>query len=238
MITAAGACQNRSSSFPSGITLEEQLLSGPPNSDTGAFQPKNAAQEEVLSRHKDLRGRVWERTVDTVEGLPAVSSSGSGRSLTAVLRTSEENPPRQVVDVRDDDQVIFTTDAGLPSPALPVQGLWSYEDHWALEILLADQEIWKGKLYLDGELLNQSRNYQEAFGFQLLNGKPFYFYQKGNQLGFSYTGQETDLPYDQIEHYNCCSASTLNPIQAEELAAFFARKGEDWFYVELGRLTN
>jgi hypothetical protein len=140
----------------------------------------------------------------------------------------------QTVELFEDDQSLFKVDAGLPSPALPLQSLWTYGDHWVLEILYAEEEIWEGRIFQDGQLLNETLDYQEAFGFQLLAEKPFYFFQREDGLGYSYDGVETELPYDQILHYGCCSASTLNPIPAKNMVAFYALTGEGWFYVELG----
>jgi hypothetical protein len=181
-----------------------------------------------------LREKVYLNPVTDIEGYPGMTSLGEGEMLIAVMRSDAENPPRQIVDLKRGDEVIFSTDAGLPSPALPQQGLWTYEDHWVLEILLAEGETWGGMIYQDGELINDLKEYEDAFGFQLLAGEPFFFYQKDGQLGYSYADQETELPYDNIPHYLCCAEDTLNPIQAEGMVAFFAQQGEKWFYVELG----
>ncbi|GAB4499090.1 MAG: hypothetical protein OHK003_13680 [Anaerolineales bacterium] len=42
------------------------------------------------------------------------------------------------------------------------------------------------------------------------------------------------LPYDEIPHYLCCSDSVFNRIPAENMVAFFAKRGETWRCVELG----
>ena len=229
------ACRPEGQAHPAGVVCDSVRLAGPPNSDDGSFQPEGTTREDVLAERRAARSKIWQHPVHTVDGLPVMDSLGSGRELQAVLRTSEENPPRQIVEVLDGEQILFRTDAGLPSPALPLRGLWSYGEHWVVEILQAEDEVWKGEIYRDGKLLNAAQEYQEAFGFQLLDGKPFYFFQREDQLGFSYDGKEAELPFDHIPHYNCCSATTINPVQAQDLAAFFARDGEDWYYVELFR---
>lgn len=66
------------------------------------------------------------------------------------------------------------------------------------------------------------------------NGKPFFFYSKAGVIGFSYDGQETDLDYTEIPHYQCCNAVAYNPQPAKNMVAFFASKGERDFYVEIG----
>lgn len=235
MLPGLTACRQEEQSYPVDVAWERTLLTGPPSTDDGSFQPRGTTQEIVLAEHSAARSREWKNPVQMVEGLPVRDSLGNGRGLRAVLRTSEENPPRMVVDVLEGEEVLFSTDAGLPSPVLPLQGLWSYGEHWVVEILQSDGEIWKGEIYQDGALLNETRSYKEAFGFQLLDGKPFYFFQRGDQLGFSYDGREANLPFDQIPHYNCCSESTINPVQAEDMVAFFGREGDDWYYTELGK---
>jgi hypothetical protein len=216
------------------LKLEEYPLAAAPEPIPLTFQPEGTTQDAVLARHAQLREKVYQKPVTTIEGFPAMTSLGEGEKLTAVMRVAVEDPLRQIVDLMRGDELIFSTDAGLPSPALPQQGLWTYGNHWVLEILLAEDEIWMGEIFQDGELINDLKGYEEAFGFQLLSGEPFFFYQRDSQLGFSYAGQETNLPYDHIPHYYCCAEDTLNPVQAEQMVAFFAQQGEQWFYVELG----
>ena len=216
------------------LKLEEYALTAAPEPVPLIFQPEGTTQEAVLDRHALLRERVYQNPITNIEGYPAMASLGEGERLTAVMKSAVDDPLRQIVDLMRGDEVIFSADAGLPSPALPQQGLWTYEDHWVLEILLAEEEIWIGEIFQDGELINDLKGYEEAFGFQLLAGEPFFFYQRDGQLGYSYAGQETNLLYDNIPHYNCCAEDTLNPVQAEQMVAFFAQQGELWFYVELG----
>jgi hypothetical protein len=152
----------------------------------------------------------------------------------AVLYTSGGKPPQQTIELSKAGRVVFSTPAGLPSPVMPLQGLWTYDDHWALEILLATPDVWAGQVFIDGVLVNQVRKYDEAFGFQMLSGKPFFFFRRAGHVGFSYDNQEADLKYDGIPHYRCCSESVLNPIRSKNMISFFAQDGETWYYVELG----
>jgi hypothetical protein len=236
LILGLAACQANSSSPSANLVLEEHPLESPPDPDTMTFLPVGTSQEAVLAQHQTEREKSVANPVEfsDQENVPVMTSQGSGKTLTAVLLTSTSDAPRQIAEVRNGNEVIFSADAGLPSPAMPLQSLWSFDDHWVLEILYAEDEIWQGRIYRDGQLINDAENYQDAFGFQLLGGKPFYFYQREDGLGYSYDGQETPLPYEEIPHYGCCSATTLNPHPAENMVAFFAQTGEDWYYVELG----
>jgi hypothetical protein len=60
-----------------------------------------------------------------------------------------------------------------------VKGLWSWDgEHWLLEV--------DGFLIQDGEVLNERLGYEDIFGWQLLNEKPFYYFRKGPRVGISY----------------------------------------------------
>lgn len=231
MISACAAQQPR---LPGDLTLEEFALSQPPNTDNFGFQPIEGSMNEILAEHAAERGNVVQTSYFMKDGNPALRASFDNGELVAVSLSDAENIPQQIVELSQNGQVIFTAPAGLPSPAVPLQGLWTYDQHWALEILLSTPEIWAGQIYIDGELINQKDGYDDAFGFQLLAGKPFFFYQRDGQMGFSYDNSEADLPYNNIPHYLCCSESILNPIQSVNMVAFFAQHGEDWYYVELG----
>ena len=219
----------------SSLQLEGHLLASAPSSDMFQFQPVQGTQEEILAKHASDRGKVFAGTATTVAGNPAIQSLGEDETLLAVLIPSGQGQPGQSVRVMRGDQVIFETAAGLPSPVMPLQGLWTYNGHWALEILFTDQSTWAGQIFVDGNLVNQQKGYAEAFGFQLLDGQPFFFFRRNGQMGYSYNGQEASLPYTDIPHYRCCSESVLNPVHAQNMVAFFAQKDAAWFYVELGR---
>jgi hypothetical protein len=230
---ALAACSPGPVQPAASIQLEEHALAAPPATDQVSFQPLDGSQEEILARHAAEREKAYRPTTTDVAGNPALLPNGEACNLVALLTTGQ-NPPEQSVQVQLAGAPIFTAGAGLPSPLLPLRGLWCYGGHWALEVLFTNETMWAGQVYVDGELLNEAKGYDEAYGFQLLSGKPFYFYQKDGHTGYSYDGQETDLEYDQIPHYYCCGETALNPVQAEDMVAFFAQKGEDWYYVELG----
>jgi hypothetical protein len=215
--------------------LEEHPLAGVPELEPLTFQPLQGTQEEVLAVHADDRAASFSNEVITVEGNPAISSLGDNGDLLAVLATSPDGGPEQTVRVLRDGMTIFETPAGLPSPVLPLQGLWTFDGQWGLEILFADQSTWAGEIFIDGNLVGGVNGYDEGFGLQLLAGEPFFFYSRDGHVGYSYDGQETDLVYEEIPHYRCCSESPLNPLQAESMVAFFAVREQTWFYVELGR---
>jgi hypothetical protein len=229
-----GGCAPSSAEHERQLQLEEHPLAGAPELEPLTFRPLQGTQDEVLAAHADERAARISYEVVTVEGSPTLSSLGESRDLVAVLATSAEGRPEQTVTVLRDDVTIFEAPAGMPSPVLPLQGLWTFDGRWALEILFADETTWAGEVFIDGELVNAANGYDEAFGLQLLGGELFYFYRRGGHVGYSYDGNETDLAYDDIPHYRCCGESPLNPLQAEDMVAFFAVHEQTWFYVELG----
>ena len=227
------ACQPSPGQLSGGLTLEEHELSQPPSSDQFEFQPIEASMDVILARHKDERELVTPVTYFTAEGNPALKAPWGDDELIAVL-VSNANM-EQTIQVSRQDEIIFSTPAGMPSPVVPLQELWTYDDHWALEVLYATPTAWEGQIFIDGRLVNEDKNYEEAFGFQMLADKPFFFYQRNGQIGISYDGQEADLGYTSIPHYLCCAESVQNPVHAENMVVFFAQREQTWYYVELGR---
>jgi hypothetical protein len=123
-------------------------------------------------------------------------------------------------------ELVFTVNTGEPSPMPDLIGLWTYGDHWVLEV--------RGQVIQDGSSLNELLGYDETFGFQLMNGVPFYFYSKDGQIGTSYNGEEFDLGYSEVPHSACCSEAALNPGRSEQMVWFFAQREGIWYYVEIG----
>jgi len=228
------ACGTTTSTIQSELQLEQYSLLSAPELVPLTFQTQDMTQNEILAKRENERQKITSNPVQSIDGLPTIFSLGSGKDMAAVVRTSTEAPLHQVVDLIEDEEIIFSVDAGLPSPAIPLQGLWSYENHWVLEIVYSDPNTWKGMIYQDGELINDKFDYDEAFGFQLLSSKPFYFFQRDGNVGYSYNGHEVTLPYQQIPHYHCCAETERNPIHAETLVSFFAVQDDNWFFVDLG----
>jgi len=231
---AAGQSAPDIEELPGGPTLESTLLAGPPTTEPLTFEPIGQTQAEVLARHAAERQRAYALEVRSDDQYrPTLTAEWAGGTLLARI-DSDPTTQAQTARLLEDGQVIFTAPAGFPSPAVPLQGLWTYDDHWALELLMATQDEWKGEVFVDGQLLNDQLGYDEAFGFQLLDGKPFYFYQKGGTIGVNFDGTSTDLGYTRVIHYECCSGSVLNPVKAHAMVAFFAEEAGGWRYVEIG----
>lgn len=108
----------------------------------------------------------------------------------------------------------------------PVKGLWSWGDHWVLEV--------KGVVLVDGQSLNQQMGYDEVFGWRLLGGQPFYYFKKGDDVGISYADQVLPNRYSQVIHYRCCEPAAFNVRGNDTMVWFHALKEGTWHYVEAG----
>ena len=135
------------------------------------------------------------------------------------------------------DQLIY--DAPLPASTVPPVGLgspWSYDGHWVIELIRVALgsygEEFNGYVVQDGQDLNKACGYEETFNFALLDGRPFYFFQRDGQFHIYYDGQEIPTGYDRVWHYQCCSAGVLNPGTSLNMVWFYAKRGEQEYYVE------
>lgn len=109
---------------------------------------------------------------------------------------------------------------------LPLKGLHAWNGKWAVEV--------KGDVIIEGKSQKHEWDYDELFGWHLLNGKPFFFFRDAGQYGLSYDGQDQGARYDEIVHYKCCEPAMFNPSGNGTMVWFYARKGEMWHYVEAG----
>jgi hypothetical protein len=62
----------------------------------------------------------------------------------------------------------------------------------------------------------------------------FYFYKKDGKIGFFFDGQHIQTDFTAIPHYACCSGAANNPFHYQNMISFFAGKGEENLYVEIG----
>lgn len=248
----AGCAQHQPGQIklPAGLSIEEHSLTGMPSLDPLTFAPKDGIQVEILAKHAVERAKTFPDNSILTEGQPGFEITLGGHKITALqtftnIKSDQVAGVIQKVDIQvlKDGNPILSFPSGVSSPVNSLTGLWSYKNHWIIESAYVDQSIYTqndveihpvGNIIQDGINLNQKNNYSEAFGFQLMNSIPFYFYERGGRIGISYDGTEIPLDYSQVIHYQCCSGSQLNPRQAENLVAFFAQKNSDWYYVEIG----
>ena len=118
--------------------------------------------------------------------------------------------------------------------SVTMESPWSFDGHWTIEETpgsMTEADV-VGRVVGDGQDLNQTCGYEESFGFALLDGRPFHFFKRDGKIDIAYDGQQVPAGYDAIPHYQCCSAAALNPSTSTNMVWFYAKRGEQWYYVE------
>lgn len=150
-----------------------------------------------------------------------------GDDLTWVEFEQADPWPPTRLHVERGGQTIYTLTTVPPGPGGgPVRGLWAWNGHWVLDL--------DGVAVMDGEILNDKLGYDEIFQWQLLGGKPFYFFRQGKHIGLSYDGQTLPYRYDDVIHgFLCCDPAVYNIQSSSSGVWFYARRDGVWDYVEI-----
>jgi hypothetical protein len=211
------------------LVIEAYALEGSPQVEPLAFEPVQGTAQEILQK----RGAERERRVKRVWKTSGEMSAAfrEGRLVATEIYTNTDEGQVGAVQVTYGGSVLYTVPLGLASPVDKLRGLWVHEGHWYLEV--ADWQG-QGQIIRDGTSLNEGHGYEETFGFQVLYGRPFWFFRREGQVGVSFDSQETLLGFDHVPHNGCCSIAELNPVQAENMVAFFGLRDGTWHYVEVG----
>ena len=212
------------------LTMEVyELLANVPN-DNGSFKTTSGPSNEILKTRRPLRD---------VFAQPFSPPPVNGHQLTAAEKIVDE---KMLVVVKLDDEEMLSIDCGDPSPVKNLRGIWVIGDDWYVEVAHTENEVdgnnvatkAVGEIYMNGVSLNEQYGYEETFGFQPLNEKPFYFFSKDGEIGISYDSEVSMLGFDSVDHYACCSAAAFNPKAYLTMVTFFASKEMKNYYVELG----
>jgi hypothetical protein len=221
------------SSRPAGLTVEEHALAGQPTLDPLDFNPIDGTMADITAVHAAERTKTFPDISLLIDGHFSMRTTLDSDTLIASLNYEPSGQAGWVTVSRNENE-IYRIEVGMGSPITPLRGLWIYDGHWVLETAYITAERVVGKLTRDGELLNASQGYSDVFDFQLMHGRPFYFFRREARLGFYYDGREVLAGYDEIPRYGCCSESEVNARQAQNMVAFFARRNRTWYYVEIG----
>lgn len=128
--------------------------------------------------------------------------------------------------------------------AYPVDGismqpkkLLRYDEHWIFWFM-NDWSV-QGGVVKDGTLLNDLHDYDSAFSLFLLDGRPFFFFRRGDSVGVSFDGREIILPYATVRYGPvCCEGGgpgKYNPRATDTMVGFYTVEGDsDYKYVEIG----
>ncbi len=199
-------------------------------SEDGSFMTTSGPSSEILKTRRPLRDIFVE---------PFSPPPVNGRQLTAAEKIVGE---KMFVVVKLDDEKELSIDCGDPSPINNLRGTWVISDDWYVEVAHTDNEAdgnnvssyVTGEIYMNGVSLSDQYGYDETFGFQSLNEKPFYFFSKDGEIGINNDGEINMLGFDSVRHYACCSGAAFNPLSYLTMVTFFASKADKNYYVELG----
>jgi hypothetical protein len=227
-----------------GLSIEEHPLAHEPEAEYSQLDFTEGSQQDNLGKHAAERALTF-----SLANMSCTMENSMGFCVKLgndLLKASEVYSgglfDKGKIILTLGEKNIYTIPVGDPSSIGALRGVWSYKGHWALETayvknIQSGNEIDSqptGQITIDGKLLNKQEGYEEAFGFQTMHGKPFYFFKRDGVIGISYDGTEISLGYEEIPHYGCCSAGTFNPDMYQNMVAFLARKGSQWYYIEIG----
>jgi len=155
----------------------------------------------------------------------------AGDDLVSVM-VDETNAPEETLSVLRGDKPVFSLTVPGPTVSNPVKKLAAWNGHWVLEV---DGQVW-----VEGQNLGRQQGYAEVFGWQLLAGKPFYFYRPSanGPIRLSYDGRDLPLSYDEVIHYQCCEPAIFNVQGNDSMVWFHASRDGKWYYVEIGNYTT
>jgi hypothetical protein len=243
-LASCNAINKPSGPIPPELSIEEHALSQRPDAEYSQLYFAEGTQEQILAKHAGERSQIislMDRSCN-VAGHFGQCAAQAGDQLVAWEDYTSGPSGSGSITLSRNGERIYRIPVGDSSPIGSLRGLWTFEDHWALETAYVtnhqtgneiDSQA-TGQISVDGKLLNRQLGYQEAFGFQTMHGKAFYFYKQHGEIGIVYNDVTIPLGYAEIPHYGCCSAATLNPRVAQNMVAFFACRGSTWYYVEIG----
>ncbi len=212
------------------LTMEKYELILKPPRDDGSFDTTAGRSSEILKTRRPLRD-VFSQAFSP----PPLN----GRQLTAA---EEFTDGKMLVTAKLGDEEVLSVDCGTPSPISNLRGMWVIGQDWYVEAARVENEAdgivvtsnALGDIFMNGVSLNEQFGYDETFGFQPLDDKPFYFFAKDGAIGINYAGETYQLSFDRVYHYACCSAGAYNPKAYLTMVTFFAQRNGKEYYVELG----
>ena len=125
-----------------------------------------------------------------------------------------------------DGLAVYSGTAVAMGAYMPLRSFTAWDGHWVLEV--------DDHLIMDGQDLGEALGYDAAFGFTLIHGQPFYFYQQDGKVRMSYGGRTLPHVYDQVFHNQCCEAASHNVLTLGDVVLFHALWNGTWYFVEAG----
>jgi hypothetical protein len=165
-------------------------------------------------------GRVEPWDADLTAFLPLVYVGN------ALARVTFTGFPTLTYQVELDGRAVYIGTAVAQGAYMPLRALTVWDGRWVLEV--------DDRLIVDGQDIAQELGYDGAYGFNLIGGQPFYFYQREGQVHISYDGRTLPNVYDQVFHNQCCERSIHNVELLGDVVLFHALRDGTWYYCEVG----
>jgi hypothetical protein len=134
--------------------------------------------------------------------------------------------PTLTYQVELGNRVVYSGTAVAQGAYMPLRSLTTWDGHWVLEV--------DDHLIMDGQDLGESLGYDAAYGFGLIRGLPFYFFEQQGKVRISYNGQTLPNAYDQVFHNQCCERAIHNVAALGDAVLFHALWNGTWYFVEAG----
>ena len=225
------------------LTVEEYELTGPPTVRPFSFNPVDGTQAKILAKRAVVRAHTFPDIYFSTDNHSPIKVKTHSGDLVAMEASPTGKAEDTQVTVSLGGNPVYSIPTGDALGLPTLQGLWMVSGNWILEVAHVNvsqqsndvffHEI-SGQIIEEGEILNDRYGYQVAFGFQLMNGHPFYFFERDNKFGVSFNGQEMALGYDNVLNYYRGDMAVVNVKHAKNMVAFFAQRDDKWYYVEIG----
>jgi hypothetical protein len=184
-----GGEQSRLGPIPPGLSVEEHALKGAPQLEPLTFEPVEGSQQEILEKHQHERNNSFpDRFYSDNRRLAISAPLGDGVLVATETAVDADGGQKLVIEVLRGGKTVYTIQAGDVSPITALRGLWTYDDHWLLEVTHvlaregAQNEVFldvSGEVIVDGESLNERYGFEETFRLPTDAGPPVLFLQAG-----------------------------------------------------------
>jgi hypothetical protein len=175
--------------------------------------------EEVLARIEGLRDRAADRLL-TGNNWQAPAHVGD-----VLARVTYTGFPTLTYQIELGNSAVYTGTAYAYGAYMPLRHFAAWDGHWVLEV--------DDHLILDGQDLGQALGYDAVFGFALLGGQPFYFFEQDGVVRLSFGGPVLPHAYDLVIHNRCCEAAIHNVEAGPGAVWFHALRNGTWYFVEV-----
>jgi len=130
-------------------------------------------------------------------------------------------------NVREDGNLVYTISVTEPPPDPGAHiALLDWQGQWVLEF--------NNRVIIDGTSFNEQHSYDRVFNWRVVHGELFYFFEQDGRVHASYGGETLPQTYAEVAHSLCCEPGVCNVQTYADMVAFYARKEDTWFYVEMG----